>query len=1051
MNELDLFAAAIAIDDPRERDALLSRECAGRPELRLRLDRLLQENFRLDARTDRLVSDPSRDLFATEPEDRDSTVQHDQTENVAPDRTYSDPSLDQPKPGITDQGDQDEDERPGTVIAGKYMLADVIGEGGMGSVYRASQTQPVKRQVALKLIKTGMNSRDVLARFDAERQALALMDHPNIARIYDGGVTDSGQPYFVMELVDGVPITDFCDLKRLTVNARLELFVAVCQAVQHAHQKGIIHRDLKPSNVLVTEVEGHPTPKVIDFGVAKATEQKLTDMSFSDTGAIVGTPAYMSPEQADPASMDIDTRTDVYALGVMLYELLVGSPPLDAKQFKRGAIVEMLRMVREVDPPRPSTKLSTAGTLPNIAANRSIEPAKLSKLLKGELDWVVMKSQEKDRNRRYETANGLARDLQRYLADEVVEARPPSRGYRFRKFVRRHKGQVIAASLVLLSLFAGVVGTTLGMVKAKEQQNMAELNLKRSEENFRLAVENQKKSEENYRLAREAVDRYLTQVSENRLLNEPYMDELRLELLGSAKEFYQTFADRRREDRTAAKDLAIAHANIADIDWRLGKNEAAIEELEISRKTLLAADPAASTDLQFLRSGVRLSSFHLQLGRFDQALSTVNRTLSDAETAQKAQPDDTLLENMIARVLELRGTIFRRGNRKAEAIADFERAAKILERLVLVRPDVYEYSRDLAKIFEHRGYLANESQDIDEADDWHRKSMAIHRTNVQADPTSLESREGLAVSISNVALVLRSKEKYVEAIQATQEIVDIYRTLVREHPGVARYRSSLASVLTNLAVIFKTSGAFEKADLANRESIGLLLDLTRQFPSLTQYAYALGAAEGNEGNNGMDARKWDEAIAWFDRSNATLEPLLKKSNDPRIRQVLRNNHWGRADSLLAIKKFAEAIVAYDSAITMADQRNLPEIRMARAMALAKSGDHQAARAAVDAETANAKVRNFVWFDASKVLVAAATAASHDPKTVVDLQARAVAALRLAFESKYFGNAKSRAVLRSPDFAPLQEREDFQKLLADVDSQAKVEETRPMSQPTQEKK
>ena len=247
--------------------------------------------------------------------------------------------------------------------------------GGMGSVYLAEQTKPVKRQVALKLIKAGLDSRAVLARFDAERQALALMDHPNIAKVFDGGTTPTGQPFFVMELVQGVPLTDYCDGHQLPVKARLELFVQVCQAVQHAHQKGIIHRDLKPSNVLVTEVDGRPTPKVIDFGVAKATELKLTDLSFADTGAIVGTPAYMSPEQADPSSMDIDTRTDVYCCaGVILYELLVGSPPIDKAQFKRGAILEVLRMVREVDPPRPSTRLSTADALPNIAANRSIEP-----------------------------------------------------------------------------------------------------------------------------------------------------------------------------------------------------------------------------------------------------------------------------------------------------------------------------------------------------------------------------------------------------------------------------------------------------------------------------------------------------------------------------------------------------------------------------------------------------------------------------------------------------------------------------------------------------
>ncbi|MFO0959391.1 MAG: serine/threonine-protein kinase [Isosphaeraceae bacterium] len=371
---------------------------------------------------------------------------------------------------------------------------EVIGEGGMGSVYLASQSEPVKRQVALKLIKTGMDSRAVLARFDAERQALALMDHPNIARIYDGGLTPAGQPFFVMELVQGVPLSDYCDQKRLTVDARLELFVAVCQAVQHAHQKGIIHRDLKPGNVLVTEVDGRPTPKVIDFGVAKATEQNLTDMSFADTGSIVGTPTYMSPEQADPSSMDIDTRTDVYALGVMLYELLTGSPPLDARQFRRGAVLEMLRMVREVDPPRPSTKLSTAEALPNIAANRSIEPTRLSKLLQGELDWVVMKALEKDRARRYDTANGLARDIQRYLADEVVEARPPSRGYRLRKFVKRNKLQVIAASLVFLTLVGGIVGTSLGMASARRARDAEAVQRAKADEERDRAIAAEKKT-----------------------------------------------------------------------------------------------------------------------------------------------------------------------------------------------------------------------------------------------------------------------------------------------------------------------------------------------------------------------------------------------------------------------------------------------------------------------------------------------------------------------------------------------------------------------------
>ena len=275
-------------------------------------------------------------------------------------------------------------------------------KAGWAPFIAPDQTEPVKRGSLLKLIKIGMDSRAVLARFDAERQALALMDHPNIARVFDGGTTQSNQPFFVMELVQGAPITAYCDRRRLTVRARLELFVAVCQAVQHAHQKGIIHRDLKPSNVLVTEVDGRPTPKVIDFGVAKATEFDLTDQSIGDTGAIVGTPTYMSPEQADPSSMDIDTRTDVYALGVILYEMLVGSPPIDAKQFKPRPlpILEMLRMVREfVDPPSPSAKVSTAETLPSIAASRDIEPAQLKRTLQGDLDWIVMKALEKDRTR----------------------------------------------------------------------------------------------------------------------------------------------------------------------------------------------------------------------------------------------------------------------------------------------------------------------------------------------------------------------------------------------------------------------------------------------------------------------------------------------------------------------------------------------------------------------------------------------------------------------------------------------------------------------------
>jgi tetratricopeptide (TPR) repeat protein/serine/threonine protein kinase len=340
-----------------------------------------------------------------------------------------------------------------------------IGEGGMGTVWMAQQTEPVKRVVALKLVKAGMDSKQVIARFEAERQALALMDHPNIARVLDGGTTkgepggvSSARPYFVMDLVKGMPITKYCDEQHLTPRQRLELFVPVCQAVQHAHQKGIIHRDLKPSNVLVALYDGKPVPKVIDFGVAKAAGRPLTEKTLvTGFGAIVGALEYMSPEQAEVNQLDIDTRSDIYSLGVLLYELLAGSPPFSRKELEKAGMLEMLRLIREREPTKPSTKLSTAEGLPTLAANRGTEPAKLTKLVRGELDWIVMKALEKNRSRRYETANGFAMDVQRYLAGEPVLACPPSVGYRLRKFVRRNRGRLAAAAVLGVALLAVLI------------------------------------------------------------------------------------------------------------------------------------------------------------------------------------------------------------------------------------------------------------------------------------------------------------------------------------------------------------------------------------------------------------------------------------------------------------------------------------------------------------------------------------------------------------------------------------------------------------------
>ena len=372
-------------------------------------------------------------------------------------------------------------------------MLEQIGEGGMGVVFLAEQIEPVRRRVALKLIKVGMDTAKVVARFEAERQALALMDHLNIAKVLDAGTTPGGLPYFVMELIDGVPLTKYCDDNRLTARQRLELFVPVCHAIQHAHQKGIIHRDIKPANILVTTYDGRGVPKVIDFGVAKATEQKLTQHTMhTQFGAVVGSLEYMSPEQAETSAEGIDTRSDVYSLGVVLYELLTGSTPLGTnKKLWKAGFSEVVRIISEVEPPRPSAHLSNCNTLAEVAAARKTEPGRLKRSVKGELDWVVMKCLEKDRNRRYESASSLAGDIERYLADEPVEACPPSANYRVRRFVRKHRKSLAAAAAFLLLLVAGLIASLIEAGRAnraehKEHQTAQQMQVER--DRVRLAL-----------------------------------------------------------------------------------------------------------------------------------------------------------------------------------------------------------------------------------------------------------------------------------------------------------------------------------------------------------------------------------------------------------------------------------------------------------------------------------------------------------------------------------------------------------------------------------
>ncbi len=773
----------------------------------------------------------------------------------------------------------------GTAIAGRYTLVEVIGEGGMGAVYRASQTEPVRRQVALKLIKTGMDSRAVLARFDAERQALALMDHPNIARIYDGGLTPAGQPFFVMELVRGVPLTEYCDRQRLSVKERLELFVAVCQAVQHAHQKGIIHRDLKPGNVLVTEVDGRPTPKVIDFGVAKATEVKLTDMSFADTGAIVGTPTYMSPEQANPSSMDIDTRTDVYALGVMLYELLTGSPPLDTSQLKRGAVLEMLRMVREVDPPRPSTRLSSAEALPSIAANRSIEPARLANLLRGELDWVVMKALEKDRDRRYETATGFARDIQRYLAEEVVEARPPSRGYRLKKFVKRNKIQVIAAALVVLTLIGGIIGTSLGMASARraekaEAEQRADAVVQRDK-----AIASEAKAREEAAKTQTIndflIDDLLTQAEPE---NNAVEDKVTLlEVLDrAAKKVGTRFADQPELERSLRETIANTYHGLASWEkaeeqWRAvletarkrdplsdrayyaqgvlahilyhrGRSDA--EVLEMAEAAAKGLERTLGPDHpDTLKTLIDLASAYRAAGRLPDAIALLER-VRDTSIAQLG-PDHRGTLNALNDL----ASAYQAVGRLPDAISLFERVRDAeIAQLGPDHPYTLATLNNLALAYEAAGRLA--------------EAIALFERVRDAEIAQLgPDHPATLTTLDNLGTANQAAGRLAEAIALYERVRDArIAKLGSDHPDTLTTLNNLASAYWSMKQLDRSVPQFEEVLKRQETKLG------RQHPD-TQWTVA------NLGVNYKDAGRLKEAIPLLEEAHQAAKGI------PRLRWV----------------------------------------------------------------------------------------------------------------------------------------------------------------------
>ena len=520
----------------------------------------------------------------------------------------------------------------------RYELIEEIGEGGMGSVWRAHQSEPVQRDVAFKIIKLGMDTKEVVVRFEAERQALALMDHPHIAKVLDGGATDAGRPYFVMELVAGEPITDYCDREKLGVRERLELFTKVCEGIQHAHQKGLIHRDIKPGNVLVTLQDGEPVPKVIDFGIAKATGAELTQKTMqTEVGQMLGTPEYMAPEQLGMSGLDIDTRADVYSLGVLLYELLTGTKPFDIQKIIQTGYDELLRTIREVDPDKPSTRITKLDDTATIAELRQLDARAFGKQLSGDLDWIVMKALEKDRSRRYETANGFAADVQRYLDQEPVIAAPPSATYRMRKFVRRRKKTVAAVATIAFLLIAGSIGTGIGLwktIQANAELDIAlgekDAALREEERQRDLAQDNERRARAAEGEARSEAERATRAEGEARArageleqvaaFQASQLSELRPELMGVR--LRRSIIEATPEDRREALREGIAPVNFTSLSLRF------LEENLFERSIEAVDAQFADQPLVQAQLLATLGDTFVGLGLFQLAEDPTRRTLS---------------------------------------------------------------------------------------------------------------------------------------------------------------------------------------------------------------------------------------------------------------------------------------------------------------------------------------------------------------------------------------------------------------------------------------
>jgi serine/threonine protein kinase/tetratricopeptide (TPR) repeat protein len=768
-----IFLETVEKHGPESWPAFLDRACVDEPELRRRVEMLLEAHR--EAGT-----------FA-QPEGVGSSTASDDRHNA---------------------------EHPGTVI-GPYKLLQQIGEGGMGTVYMAEQTEPIRRKVALKVIKAGMDSRQVVARFEAERQALAMMDHVNIARVIDAGATASGRPYFVMELIHGVPITKYCDDNHLTPRERLELFVPVCQAIQHAHQKGIIHRDIKPSNVLVTLYDGVPVPKVIDFGVAKAMEQSLTERTlFTQFGTMVGTPQYMSPEQAEMSALGIDTRSDIYSLGVLLYELLTGSTPLTGARIREAAYAEIVRIIREEEPPKPSTRLSESGeALASISAVRKTEPGKLSKLVRGELDWIVMRTLEKDRNRRYETANAFAADVQRYLADEPVQACPPSPRSRLRKFIRRNAVALATVALVGVALVLGTLVSSWQAIRATKAEALAQTRLGETEEARKEAVANLQK-------AREAVDQMLTRVADEKLADVPQMEPVRKALLEDALKFYRGFLRQKSTDSAVRLETGRAWHRVGKMYHYFDQHDEAVNALRESVKLLeeLAVDCPTDPDCWAALAESRLSlgdELMFGFGRFQDAEPILLRALVLFEKLAAEHPETPQYRARPARARHSLATAQANLGRAREAEEEFRSALALLDKLADEFPTEASY-RDLqAEILIGLG-AALVYKDSREAEKLFRRALAIHVKASAEKPNLQIQRFFLACNHHCLANLLRDGGRLTEAEEAYRQAIAHCQQIVTDFPNRLNYRSALCEFQLGLGKLLEATNRTGEAERAYR-------------------------------------------------------------------------------------------------------------------------------------------------------------------------------------------------------------------------------------------